>query len=312
MINAASPCSRAALLACMIAATACSSGDGTSSTSGGGGASSSSSAASSSSQSTSAGGVTSAVSSTGASTGTSAGTGTSTSTSGTGGAPNTAAGTIVPLYSNPSDAPWTAIVAAKQAHPSVTVRAIINPNSGPGDSKDPAYATGIAALDAAGIIVLAYVATTYAKKAPAAAQMEIDAYKTWYPGLKGIFFDEMSNKAGDEPYYQGLDYHAKGTGYAVTVGNPGAAIPASFVGTVDTILIYESEGLPVVSSLDAFSGAYAPKNFGVIPYGVPALDAAFVTAARAHVGFIYLTNDGLPNPWDALPPYFSDLLGALE
>ncbi len=315
MMNAASPCSRAALLACMIAATAaCSSGDGTSSStaSGGGGASSSSSAASSSSQSTSAGGVTSAVSSTGASTGTSAGTSTGTGTGGTGGAPNAAAGTIVPLYSYPSDAAWKAIVAAKQAHPSVTVRAIINPDSGPGASKDMAYATGIATLNAAGIVVLAYVATTYGQKAPAAAQAEIDTYKTWYPGLKGIFFDEMSNKAGDEPYYQGLDYHAKGTGYTVTVGNPGAAIPASFVGTVDTILIYESEGLPTVASLDVFSGTYAPNNFGVIPYGVPALDAAFVTAARAHVGFIYLTDDGLPNPWDALPPYFSALLGALE
>ena len=27
---------------------------------------------------------------------------------------------------------------------------------------------------------------------------------------------------------------------------------------------------------------------------------------------LYLTDDGLPNPWDALPPYFSDLLAALE
>ena len=311
-MNAASPCSCAAvLLACMTAATAaCSSGDGASAStaSGGGGASSSSSAASSS-HSTSAGGVTSAATSTGVGGG---GTGTGSSSGGTGGAPNAAAGTIVPLYSNPTDPAWAAIVTAKQAHPSVTVRAIINPDSGPGASKDPAYATGIATLNAAGIVVLAYVATTYGKKAPAAAQAEMTSYKTWYPGVKGIFFDEMSNQAGDEPYYQGLDYYAKGTGYTVTVGNPGTDVPASFVGTVDTILIYESEGLPTVSSLDVFAGKYSPKNFGVIPYSVPALDAAFVTAARAHVGFIYLTNDALPNPWDTLPPYFSGLLAALE
>lgn len=218
----------------------------------------------------------------------------------------------MPLYSNPSDPPWKAIVTAKLAHPSVTVRAIINPNSGPGDSKDPEYAQGIATLDAAGIVVLAYVATTYGKKAPAAVQAEITTYQGWYPGLKGVFFDEMSNKVGDEPYYQGLDNFVKGKGYTVTVGNPGTDIPASFVGTVDTILIYESEGLPKVSSLDPFSGQFAPDNFGVIPYGVPALDAAFVAGARAKVGFIYLTDDGLPNPWDKLPPYFSNLLGALE
>ncbi len=237
---------------------------------------------------------------------------TGTSTSGTGGAPSAAAGTIVPLYSNPSDAAWTAIVAAKKAHPSVTVRAIINPDSGPGASKDPEYATGIAKLDAAGIIVLAYVATTYGKKAPMAAQGEIATYQGWYPGLKGIFFAEMSNTAGDEPYYKGLDQYAKGKGLAVTVGNPGTDTLVSFVGTVDTILIYESEGLPTVSSLAVFSGQYDRKNFGVIPYGVPALDAAFVTGARANVGFIYLTDDTVPNPWDTLPSYFSNLLGALE
>ena len=45
---------------------------------------------------------------------------------------------------------------------------------------------------------------------------------------------------------------------------------------------------------------------------MPAVDPAFVAAARAKVGFIYLTDDTLPNPWDTLPAYFPELLGALE
>ncbi|MEP7124257.1 MAG: hypothetical protein ABJE95_25240, partial [Byssovorax sp.] len=79
---------------------ACSGGGDTTSsaTSGSGGASSSGS----SGQGGGSGGVTS----------------TSTGT-GTGGAPNAASGTIVPLYSDPSDPAWKAMVAAKQAHPSV-------------------------------------------------------------------------------------------------------------------------------------------------------------------------------------------------
>jgi spherulation-specific family 4 protein len=295
-----------ALLACLTAAAsaACSSGgDTTSSATSGAGGASSSSAASASSQgggsaagSTSSGGVTSS----------------GASTSGTGGAPSAAAGTIVPLYSNPSDPAWKAIVAAKQAHPSVAVRAIINPNSGPGDAKDPEYVTGIASLDAAGIVVLAYVATTYGKKAPAAAKMEIDAYVGWYPGLKGIFFDEMSNTAGDEAYYKGLDQYSKGKGVGITVGNPGTETLSTFVGTVDTILIYESEGIPAVGSLGVFAGQYDRSNFGVIPYGVPSLDAAFVAGARPSVGFIYMTDDTVPNPWDTLPAYFPGLLATLE
>ena len=34
--------------------------------------------------------------------------------------------------------------------------------------------------------------------------------------------------------------------------------------------------------------------------------------ARKYVGYIYLQNDDLPNPWDSLPSYFDDLLDALE
>jgi hypothetical protein len=293
----------ALLLGLVAASAACSSGGDTTSsaTSGAGGDPASSSASSSqggggAAASTTSGGTTS----------------TASTSAGTGGAPGVASGTIVPLYSDPSDPAWKAIVAAKKAHPSVTVRAIINPDSGPGASKDPAYSTGIASLDAAGIVVLAYVATTYGKKAPAAAKGEIDTYAGWYPGLKGIFFDEMSNTAGDEAYYQGLDQYAKGKGLATTVGNPGTDTLASFVGTVDTILVYESEGLPQVGSLGVFAGQFDRGNFGVIPYGVPAVDAAFVAGARAKVGFIYLTDDNLPNPWDTLPAYFPSLLAALE
>jgi hypothetical protein len=37
-----------------------------------------------------------------------------------------------------------------------------------------------------------------------------------------------------------------------------------------------------------------------------------VARPRQHVGFVYLTDDTLPNPYDTLPSYFSSLLAALE
>jgi hypothetical protein len=49
---------------------------------------------------------------------------------------------------------------------------------------------------------------------------------------------------------------------------------------------------------------------GIIPYGTP-LDQAFVQSAKAYVGYIYLTDDTLPNPRDSLPAYFDQLLGLL-
>src|SRR5882672_4184561 len=60
-----------------------------------------------------------------------------------------AAGTIVPLYTFPTDASWADLVTARKAHPSVRVVAVVNPNSGPGASKNAAFTTGIAKLVAA-------------------------------------------------------------------------------------------------------------------------------------------------------------------
>jgi Spherulation-specific family 4 len=222
-----------------------------------------------------------------------------------------AAGTIVPLYTYPTDASWTAIVTAKQAHPTVRVVAIVNPNNGPGSSKDGSYTTGIGKLVAANIVVIGYVATGYTSRTAATVEADIDRWKSFYPQLQGIFFDEQSNKAADVAYYQTVSDYAKGQGLSYTVGNPGTDTAEAFVGALDTMLIYESAGLPSNTELAGWHTKYAPSNFGIIPYAT-GFDAAFVQTARKYVAYIYLQNDDLPNPWDTLPSYFGNLLAALE
>jgi hypothetical protein len=239
------------------------------------------------------------------------GSGPVTGTGGSGSTSSTAAGTIVPLYTDPSDSSWNAIIAAAEAHPTVHVVAIVNPSDGPGSSKSSAYTTGIAALQAAHIEVIGYVATGYGSHSIASMDAEMDQWKSFYPTLQGIFFDEQSNSTSDVAHYQTLSQYAKSLGLSYTVGNPGTDVPAAYIGALDTMLIYESNGVPSVSSLASWS-AYAPSNFGVIPYAVSAMNTTFVKQARQYVEYIYLTNDDLPNPWDSLTSYFSDLLAALE
>jgi hypothetical protein len=94
------------------------------------------------------------------------------------------------------------------------------------------------------------------------------------------------------------------------MGNPGADSKASFIGTVDVIFIYETSGLPSLAALDGWHLQHDKRNFGIIPYGV-AMDAAFVAAAKHKVGYIYLQDDTLPNPWDSVPAYFGELVSAL-
>jgi hypothetical protein len=221
------------------------------------------------------------------------------------------ASTIVPLYTPPGHPSWAAIEAAQRGHPRVPVIAIVNPANGPGAVQQSAYTTGIAGLVGAGIRVIGYVATGYAARADTAVRADVDRWRSYYPAVTGIFFDEQSNKAGDEGYYRTLSQYAKSQGLGFTVGNPGTDTSESFIGALDAMLIYESKGLPAESRLAGWHAKYAPANFGMIPYGT-AFDAPYVHMARTHVGYVYLSNDDLPNPWDSLPPYFAELLAALE
>jgi len=194
----------------------------------------------------------------------------------------------------------------------VPILAIVNPNSGPGTAALSDYLAGISQLTAAGVKVFGYVHTSYGARAAAEVQPEIARWRSLYPGVTGIFFDEMAKDPGYESYYKSLTAAAKASGFDFTIGNPGVDTAASYVGTVNTILVYESAGLPAGAALAGWHSGYDRSNFGVIPYGVSAVDTAFVATAKKTCQYIYLQSDVLPNPWDTLPSYFDALVAALE
>jgi hypothetical protein len=218
-------------------------------------------------------------------------------------------GIMIPLYTYPG-ASWSTVVAIKQANPNVPIIAIINPNSGPGASLDPTYVAGIKSLQAAGVIVIGYVPTGYTARSASQVQAMVMDYKNWYP-VTGIFFDEMANTAGSESYYSALSSFAKSVGFTYTVGNPGADTIPSYIGTMDTIVIYENQGLPVTSTIGGWHTSYAKSNFAMMAYGVPAVDPAYPTTTSQYVGYIYITDEGLPNPYNGLPGYLSAVASQL-
>lgn len=222
-----------------------------------------------------------------------------------------AGGTIIPLYTYPTDPTWATVAAEAMAHPEVEVVAIVNPGSGPGQAPDPNYEAGIAALADAGVTVIGYVYTSYAARPVAEVQADIDAYADFYPEVAGVMLDEMSNVRGDEAYYAGISAYAAGSGLGLSVGNPGTSVPESFVETVDALFIYESQGLPDTDGFEAWLGDYDRESFAIIPHTVAGLEPEFVHEALEHVGWIYVTDDMLPNPWDSLPPYFGELMDQL-
>lgn len=219
-------------------------------------------------------------------------------------------GIIVPLYSYPGSY-WNQVIQAKNAHPSVPIVVIVNPNSGPGSSVDSTYVSSIKQLQSAGITVLGYVYTSYGSRSTSAAEADITSYHNWY-NVNGIFFDEMSNVSGYESYYSTLTQYVKSHGMTMTVGNPGTDTLSSYVGTVDNLVIYESPGLPTISNLAGWHTSYAKSNFSMIAFGVGLPTQSYVTSTTSDVSYIYATDDNLPNPYDTIPSYFGSLMAELD
>src|SRR3989441_6174813 len=222
-------------------------------------------------------------------------------------------GIVIPLYTYPTDGSWSASLQAKKAHPNVPIIAIINPSDGPGGSSDSNYVQGVKNFQAAGIIVIGDVATGYASHGMSDLDAQISRYKNWY-SVNGIFFDEMANNQGNENYYSTLNTYVKSLGMTYTMGNPGTTTLKSYVGTLDSIIIYESAGTPSLSypASATFYPSYSKSNFGLLAYSVPSLDTSFETRTSTYVQWMYITNDGLSNPWDTLPSYFMNEVAALD
>jgi hypothetical protein len=224
-------------------------------------------------------------------------------------ATQSSAALIVPLYGYPS-ATWTSLAQQKLANPSVPIVAVINPSNGPGTAQDPNFASGMQALKSAGITVIGYTYTSYASRSLASVESDILGYKTLY-GVSGVYLDEMSNVPGHESYYSTLTKYADSIGMTLVIGNPGADVPSSYVGTVNAIIIYENSGLPSLSFLAGWHTGYAKSNFGSISYGVGSITASYIASASNDVGYIYVTDGTMPNPYANLPGYLSSLLGDL-
>jgi hypothetical protein len=226
--------------------------------------------------------------------------------------------------------PWQGLYSVATSNPNLKIVMVLNPdngNFGLGEGLvDQATMTSAQPnadiywavqqmRQAPNIAIIGYVYTSYGNRDIAIAEQRIDLYKQLYNITKGIFFDEMANTDGKQQYYRDLTAYTRNVaGMTYTMGNPGTSTLESYVGTVDTLLVYEGKGYPTIATIQSrtFNGKYDKNNFGVIPYGVTRYDAAWVSKARGMAGYIYVTEDTAPNPWDTLSKYSSQLARDLQ
>lgn len=225
-----------------------------------------------------------------------------------------ATGVYVPLYvypHGPGLGEFERVARACRAHPAVKMVVTVNPSSGPGAAPDPLYRSAISLLQGAGALVLGYVYTSWGRRPLQEVAGEVEKYRAWY-GVDGVLFDEFATDPRFEARLRAMCDHARSRGAGLVVANPGTDIPARFLGAADCYMIYENAGLPGDDWLGGWHAGHDKGNWSSCSYGVESLDERAVKRMTRRVGLMYVTDDGLPNPYDSLCSYFERLVELLD
>lgn len=217
-------------------------------------------------------------------------------------------GLLVPLYVEAADPAWDRLIALKRAHPRLPVTAIVNPASGATRVQNPAFAAAVTRLAASGVVCLGYVATGEGARPVDAMELELDRWKRWYPATQGVFFDEMATGADADAYYGQLAASAHRYGFTPLLANPGTRPAERLFDAVDAVVVYEDAGMPA-SDLALPSTA---ARRGMLAHGVASLDVAALRDAAGRYAYLYVTDDGMPNPWDSLSSHAQAMADLLD
>ncbi|MDD2829698.1 MAG: spherulation-specific family 4 protein [Sulfuricurvum sp.] len=223
-------------------------------------------------------------------------------------------GTLIPLYTYPTDSSWQKV--AQTAHTKETI-AIINPNNGPVDCNTSVasdYRQGITKLKSSSIKIIGYVYTSYSARSEQTVKNDIDTYYSCYPDLDGIFLDETNSSADTNHYYDRLYRYIKDHNQSSrVVVNPGVYPDESIIRASDTTVIYEDSGMNYDTlSPPSYTLHYGAGRFALLAYNAPLTSAKISKLSTYQLGYIYLTNDTIPNPWDTLTTYFESLIAYID
>lgn len=208
----------------------------------------------------------------------------------------------------------------EEATPTVSM-AIVNPSNGPGTVADLDYVNQVKkSREEADLTVLGYVPTGYSNRDMIGVKEDIDRYYYWY-GVDGIFFDEAATDCCKVScYYKNLYacVKAKG-GKATVVLNPGTQTGECYMDRVSDIIVnFEGTYDTYAQNYSApdWVSNYPATRFWHLVHTTPYADlkTAVSLSKQRNAGWVYVTPDVMPNPWDRLPeePYWGQQLQAVE
>jgi hypothetical protein len=216
---------------------------------------------------------------------------------------------LVPAYFYPAGNPnyWDEMTTAARI---IDLTAILNPASGPGPSADPNYVNAVNNLHAAGGHVVGYVFTDYGNRSESAVEADIRSYISFYK-IDGIFLDQQSTDPTRVGYYADLYRFIKAQNPSFEViANPGTNTLEDYLSTptADVVVTFENLGINYPGDVPAaWTSKYAPSHFANLIHtesSASAMAADLQLAQQRNVGWVFVTDAGLPNPYDRLPSYW--------
>ena len=206
------------------------------------------------------------------------------------------------FYPTPGSQHWTQLLTAAGG-----AIVIVNPADGPGATVDRVYQSVVSQLRDKGATVYGYVDSAYGNRDSATILADARRFRAWYQ-VGGIFLDQTAPTAAHLGYYQGLisTLHADGLEVAMNPGQP--QIDRRYMDLVEHVVLFEGSYRSYLSARFAsWVGDYSPSKVWHLVYNVPdtrAMARVLHLATGRNVGVVFVTNGVLPNPWNALPPYW--------
>jgi serine/threonine protein kinase len=217
---------------------------------------------------------------------------------------------LIPAYVYPGDegiAEWNRVIDSAAAAQTVL---IANPDSGPGKAEDSNYTRVLNRASDRGVTVIGYVSTNYAKRDPDEVKEDVDRWLRLYPCVQGIFFDEQFSRIDRIDYYADLyEYVHTKRNLSLVVTNPGTECAEEYLKrpAADVACIAEAKKDFGDFTPPAWASRYAEGRLAALICAVssPEQMQGIVREMRdKRVGYCYVTDADMPNPWERLPRYW--------
>jgi hypothetical protein len=222
-----------------------------------------------------------------------------------------------PLWQLPTVYSWDDVAAQSRK---ANIIAIINPADGPGGAGFPIsdFRLGMDDLKQANVPMIGYVATDLGARELASVKADIDTWDTAYAAwVSGIYLGNVSNNPIAFAYYQELYGYIKAKGHVrdLAVLGLGASVDRRYTAIGDILVLFENSYADWVNyTPDAWVANEDRRKVAALVYGAFATTAmtnAQRLADERNFGWIFVTNDSPPAPYDALPMYWVAEVGAL-